>query len=537
MPSISVKQVADFTGGLNYRADQFQLKDNESPDMLNVEIDPRGGIFSRGGQQNLNPTAVSGSWTPRYLFPFYGATNTLMLNTATTTYKCTSNAFTTLDYSSGNPIVSSNSHGASLAQWGNKLYIATGTSGNGGYVWSTTDTYATALTASGTNPHDWQTAINAAYRKMPTAEYIYVHANKMFAANTVEAGVAHPNRLRWSFENAPENWAVDDYVDINGGGNGITGLAVVNGNLVIFKPRAIYVLFGYDSDTFQVVELSNDLGIHSKQQMVQTENGVYFYVRNKGIYFYNGSSIEYMFSNLEPMFANNYVTNSSNDDITLSWINKRVWLSLPYSADGTTMSNATINFILDPAINNGVYTSFKHHDGTGLIGGCEWVDSSGNDYALMLHPTSPRVIKVDLYEDESDSTTGTMVAFTSYYRTKWQDGGNYIQKKMWRRPDFVLKESAIPSTIAVKVFHDFAEGADQERRIFNLNQTPSGGGLIWGTGNWGENWSTGIISSIIVTGNNLGLARTVQIEFSGPSGQRWGINSIGYKYQSRSAKG
>ena len=80
-----------------------------------------------------------------------------MLNTATTTYKCTSNAFTTLDYSSGNPIVSSNSHGASLAQWGNKLYIATGTSGNGGYVWSTTDTYATALTASGTNPHDWQT--------------------------------------------------------------------------------------------------------------------------------------------------------------------------------------------------------------------------------------------------------------------------------------------------------------------------------------------------------------------------------------------
>ena len=38
MASVSVKQVNDFTGGLNYSADQFQLKDNESPDMLNVEI-------------------------------------------------------------------------------------------------------------------------------------------------------------------------------------------------------------------------------------------------------------------------------------------------------------------------------------------------------------------------------------------------------------------------------------------------------------------------------------------------------------------
>jgi hypothetical protein len=537
MAKVKVRQVADFTGGLNFRADQFQLKNNESPDMLNVEIDPRGGVFSRGAQQNLNTTAVSGTWTPRNLFPFYGATNTLMLKTATRVYKCTNNVFTTLDFGAGTPIVSSNSHGASLAQWGDSLYIAVGTSGNGGYVWKTTDTYATALTASGSNPHPWQTNPNDAYRKMPTAEYIYVHANKMFAANTIEAGVLYPNRLRWSLENAPENWASDDYIDVNGGGNGITGLSVVNGNLVIFKPRAIYVLFGYNSDTFQIVELSSDLGIHSKQQLAQTENGVYFYVRNNGIYFYNGSSIKYMFDNLKPIFDNNYVYNDGNDDITLSWINRRVWLSLPYSKTSGAVTDATINFILDPDINDGVYTAFQHHDGKGLIGGCDWTDSSGNDYALMLHPTSPYVIKVDLYEAESDSTSGTLTPFTSYYRTKWQDGGNYVQKKMWRRPDFVLKESAIASSISVKVFHDFAEGSNQERRLFSLNQAPEIGGLIWGTGKWGENWSTGAVSSVVVTGNNLGLARTVQIEFSGPLGQRWGINSIGYKFQSRSAKG
>ena len=49
MAQILAQQIYDFTGGLNFRADQFQLKANESPSMLNVEIDPRGGVFSRAG--------------------------------------------------------------------------------------------------------------------------------------------------------------------------------------------------------------------------------------------------------------------------------------------------------------------------------------------------------------------------------------------------------------------------------------------------------------------------------------------------------
>ena len=38
-----------FSGGLNYRADQFDLEEDESPDMLNVTVDPRGGVALRGG--------------------------------------------------------------------------------------------------------------------------------------------------------------------------------------------------------------------------------------------------------------------------------------------------------------------------------------------------------------------------------------------------------------------------------------------------------------------------------------------------------
>ena len=48
----------DFTGGLNLRRNQFQLADNESPDLLNVDIDPRGGFYTRKGWQRWNDTDV-----------------------------------------------------------------------------------------------------------------------------------------------------------------------------------------------------------------------------------------------------------------------------------------------------------------------------------------------------------------------------------------------------------------------------------------------------------------------------------------------
>jgi hypothetical protein len=129
MSQIILERYDDFTGGLNLRADQFQLARNESPDMLNVEIDPRGGVFSRGAMQRLNTTAVAGTWAPNKLHAFYGDTSTVMLANSTKVYRSTGNAFTTLAYSSGNDIATANADGASFANWGSTLYISTGATG------------------------------------------------------------------------------------------------------------------------------------------------------------------------------------------------------------------------------------------------------------------------------------------------------------------------------------------------------------------------------------------------------------------------
>ena len=337
-------------------------------------------------------------------------------------------------------------------------------------------------------------------------------------------------------ENSPENWGENDYIEIAAGGNGITGMAVVNGQLVVFKPNAVYAILGYDSSTFQVVELSNRIGCLSHHAIAQSEDGVYFFSHNQGLFYYNGSSIQDMFSNLRTAIDLNYINPAEHESISVSWVGRRVWVSVPYSVQ-STVAYPSVNFVLDPSIRNGVFTQFQTSDGYGLIAGCDWTDGNNLDYRLMIHPTQPYVMKVDLYSEESDDITGTLSAFTSYYKTRWFDGGSYMQKKMFRRPDFVVKESDLAQSISVNVYHDFTEGTGNERKTFNISQAPPTTSLLWGTGLWGEDWSSGAISSKLVTGRNLGLARSIQLEFIGPASQKWGVNSIGYKYNARRVKG
>jgi hypothetical protein len=536
MSQLQIYEQKDFTGGLNFRADQFQLSDNESPKMLNVEIDPRGGVFSRGGYERINGTAVAGTWSPKRLHKFTGATNRIMLTTGAKVYQSTGGNFTPLAYSLGNDIAVSYAYGASFANWGTDLYIATGGAGAGSYSWVTTSTYATAISVLTTSHfNNNYNSPNATY--FPKANLLMVHANKMFAAGVNISGVDYPNRLRWSHEDSPKDWASADYIDIVGGGNGITGLAVVNGSLMIFKPNAIYLLLGYDSDDFRLVQLSGHLGAPHPLAVSLSDSSVYFFSNPEGLYSFDGSRLVDLFANIRPATDANEFNLSAPNAVTLSWVGHRLWMSAPYSKD-TTVTDPKVNFVFDPSIGQGgSFTMFQSSDGYGLVGGCDYEDSSNNNIYLMIHPTQPRVLQVDKYSLDSDNITGTPASFVSYYRTKWFDGGSYMQKKMFRRPDIVTKEPSTSTVINVKVYHNFEEGAGNERKNFDLTLTPTSTGIIWGTGLWGGLWGSGAASSTVLTGRNLGLARCVQLEFTGPSGQFWGINSIGYKYQGRRVKG
>jgi hypothetical protein len=540
MSQVNVERFDDFTGGLNLRADQFQLKRNESPDMLNVEVDPRGGLFSRGAMREINSTAVAytGTWNPERLFNFSGTTPYVMLCAEGKVYKSTGANFTTLQYSSGNDITATSSHGACMAQWGEYMYMVTGSgSSNGGYRWIASDTYATSLSPAGTNPNNWQTTIDASVHHLPKAEHMIVHANKLIVANTNEGGVAYPNRVRWSIEGAPENWIQDDYIDFEGGGLGINAVAVVQGQLVVFKPRAVYVVYGYDKTDFQVVELTAKLGLQSHHHMCVAENGVYFYSHPQGIFYYNGNSLTNISLNINPIFPLGYINDASVIKISLSYMNRRVWIAMPYSKT-TTSSDLTVNFIYDPQINNGTWSLHSTGDGYAVCGGVDWTNASGTSMALAVHATKPRVLRCDMYGEETDLIGGTETSFESYYRTGWIDGQTYSMKKMFRRPDIIVKQADTPRIINVKVFHNFEEAFGNEKKTFNINLPSSVSGMVWGEGRWGSGeWGVQAQGGQLYRGTNLGLARSVQLLFTGPTGNSWGIDSVSYKFNTRKVTG
>ena len=58
MSRLQPLNLTDFTGGINSARSDFQLADNESPAILNMEVDPRVGFYTRPGWQRWNPTDI-----------------------------------------------------------------------------------------------------------------------------------------------------------------------------------------------------------------------------------------------------------------------------------------------------------------------------------------------------------------------------------------------------------------------------------------------------------------------------------------------
>ena len=58
--------------------------------------------------------------------------------------------------------------------------------------------------------------------------------------------------------------------------------------------------------------------------------------------------------------------------------------------------------------------------------------------------------------------------------------------------------------------------------------------MIWGTGRWNiSSWGAANSGSQLITGRSIGLAKSIQLEFTGPVGTSWGINSFTLKYNPR----
>ena len=547
----SVFAVEDFTGGLNLRADVFNIGKNESPDLLNVDIDPRGGVAQRAGSEEMTTRSIYGStFQPHRLYHWRRSSPDQQLMFAFTdkVYYATENDFTDLG------ITTSNDHGAEFAQWigdTSYLYIAAG-KGTSSYKWD--GTTATAL--SDPAPSNWaDDLLSPTTGYMPQAEHIAEHVDRIWVACTEENGTEYPDRVRWSHPLFPEAWRENDYIDVVGGGSGIRALVPFSNHILVFKDHAVFAIYGYNQATFQLVPVTQELGAYSSKTVAVSEQAVYFFSWPDGLFRYDGARIQDVFAPLRPLVDRNEINRNALDAVHVNWMTRRVFLSLPTGNDptliedyddtdsgGTTYDDysykydgserpleATSSFVYDPSVGkDGAWTRYALGNGYAMVCGVDYTTPLGISGGYFTSPVNPYVMRFNdtLFTDEISET---VTNYDAYYTAAWQDLGQPQARKFWRAPEFIVTRRGTSYALDVDVFHDW--NTLTSNRSFTVNYAdPTDLSSPFNVDQW-----TDLYGSDTVRGDTLGSARSVQVRF-GASGVKWGVNGIVYRYSFRKVR-
>jgi hypothetical protein len=556
--------LTDFTGGVNTTRSDFQLKPNESPGMLNMEVDPYGGFYTRPGWARWNPADIVATpvtnWRPRnaQLHPYSNGTFSVFIaNGGKVWAGGPSASFVDLGLVCG-----ATPHLADPAAWGNIVYLGCGRTHP---VWKVTNAPAAGNLgaaipiAHGGGTPNWNNDYTVPkHGVMPQCEHLEPHGGYIFAANTQEDGVVYPNRLRWSHPDEPEDWAVNDYIDIEEGGGAITAIRSFNDHLLIFKTDSVHALYGYDADSWQRVKVSSSVGTPSPTCVTRSEDSVYFYsaTGRNGIYVYQGQAPQEISRNQRWVFDN--LANPT--DIWLSWMARRLWCSVPWEWEaGPDESHGSV-LVFDPE-NNGAWVRHKPVHGT-IACTVEYSDVAA-EYPLVVTCGCTGVAGVLAVERNADIAGDILtqgqaaLGLHCRYRTSWQDAGWPERQKSFLRPRLIAR--VMPSSVVVRMstFWNYNPNSERRSHAFGI---AAGGGVFWralgaadpkgGGFNWGDGsvWGAGAnersgdvlvrprVANPATRGTSLGWARAVQLEFA-PEDHTlalpWGVDAIVLKVNLR----
>lgn len=514
----------NFTGGVNLRADAFELGEGESPDMLNVDIDPRGGFVSRKGWSKVNAAPIGGVWDPRALFVHEladGSDNLYLYSDAL--YKSLDGGAT---WTSTTLVGDADPHGMDFGNWGDFLYVVRGPGfdarriDQAGVV--TSLTHAQAATWS---PY---TAPVAAF---PRASNVASHQGYIFVGDTYEDNVRHPYRIRWSHPNNPAAWASLDFTDIKEGGGPITGIVPNRDHVLIFQKSAVWALFGYNSDNWNLVNVSREVGALHRQVIARSESAVFFYSHPHGVFAIQGDSMPAEMSQaLRPALESPSFNKLASDNMWLGWVDQQLWFSLPYWKEGTALTART-TFVWDPTLSQGgSWKAYRSADGYGIGPLAQGGRGGGGDEQLAASPVTDSVLNLDGNLQPIDDIDGTPTAVAGHYVTGWMDAGMPTLKKQWRRPDIVAKERSADYDLTVDCFRDYDEVSIERTKIVRVDA--GGTGSLWGDFEYGDGtvYGPAAVGSRIERAGNLGPARAVQLRIAGTPGLRWGVDAIIFKY-------
>jgi len=493
-------QLADFTGGLNLRANPLQLKLSESPDLMNVDVDVRGGIRRRGGVGTYSSTALSGA--PGSLMnhaQISPVKNELLARVGANIVKvpATGSATTLFTF----PTDAAVSSGSLIGN----TYFQNGTDAPRRYNGDAVTTLTAASSSTWNN--DLEVPTNGV---MPIAKLVVGAsdgpAGYMFVANTTEDTKRFASRVRWSHSvsaaqtHGPEDWRDCDYIDIepDADGDEIVALLPYRDFILVFKRNSVWGLYGNPPDSVYAQLIADNIGTVSPDAVVATEVGVFFFSWPEGLFLFDGERVTWLFEPLMPLIETGAINAAAYSKISVGYHNRRVFVSVPYG--DATSNNRT--YVLDTSTGEGgAWVVYDY----GLRSQFTWQRTNAQTLHLATVLGSNHVIVVNADEDVDDFGGETTEVIDAWYQTSWigsKDGGHL----KWRRPEYIVAGTA-EGVVDVNVFHDFEGSATRSHTIV----------LDAGT--------------TIQRGDLLGKARLVSLRFSADTlGQRWQVNGVTLKY-------
>ncbi len=505
----------DFSGGLNLRSDQFNLGANESPNMLNVDVDPRGGIKMRLGVDKRNSTVLPARVTGLGQFTPDGGTARVICSYGTTVAESSANDFTTLN-------------GVSVTD-GNRLY---GQTTNDKFYGVSGD--AASFVYDGTTASNLASNVNGSAGNYPIAKYTCHWNNHAWVAHTKEGGTAYANRVRWSRIDDPETWFDYDYVDVNVGerGDELSALVPFADRLLIFKTNSVHALYGFDSLTFQLVPLSQDVGSVAMSSPVSTPYGVFFWYDRQGVWMYDGEKFVWVFEKLQPAIDDGRL--QFNNPPQLAWFKNRLYVSVDWDDSGGAVTHRRV-LVFDPTLGAWTMTDI---DANVMLTFAP--PGAQQDLLGACYTNSGRVIEME--QDLQSDFYGTSTShIDSSYTTSWLVGKNPIVKKRWGKPRIVVSSDATVA-MSAKLYTDYDTANFKKSMAFGVqtgatsgatwaaSAGPTGGTGVYGTSTWASEPNTDVTN--IERLPTLGTAKAIQLKVEGPTSvdEAWEVNAMAFTY-------
>jgi hypothetical protein len=546
------EEKSDFKGGLNLRADQFNIAYNESPAMLNVEVDPRGGVRRRDAVTKVNATALDNEIIS--LMSHYEAgTNQVLVATldlATTKSQIFYNADATGDFTGPIQISSINAY-FDTAQppqhvtFNDNTYIVNG-------VMLHNDS---GVTTSAAMKWDGATAtalipdIDGSAGHFPCARYATTWAEHVWVAYTLESGTTYKNRVRFSAVNDAENWTASDYIDIDIGEDGdhITAIIPDADRLLVFKQNSIYAIYGFSRDTWEVRNITRTTGCREGTQPVAATAGVFFWYAEEGIHLISYDDVAWVFERIKPAMTYDVGQPAMTLDTppSIMWFDERLWVSVDYQSDdnisGSSQSNRRNVFIWDPSL--GPTGSWTRHDSNArsLLA---YRPSGGTHLGIAVTSNITTVASFDRISrlDQNydyDDYVGAVSEINSFYHTGWFVGNRPTFPKRWGKTRTVVL-SDNNCVIVMYVYKNY----DPSTALVGYSKTLTGldSPALWDaeTSDWDSaEWQPEGTSDKYAFGRwpTIGTAQAISLRFSvSPAAAtrgKWGITSVVSMYRTR----